>query len=30
MMQEDINKDQLIEYWLIGSNDDYEAMIDMF
>ena len=26
----DFNKDKLIEYWITGSDDDYETMIAMF
>lgn len=26
----DFNKDKLIEYWIAGSDDDYETMIAMF
>lgn len=30
MDNEDFNKDKLIEYWITGSDDDYETMIAMF
>lgn len=30
MGNENFNKDKLIEYWITGSDDDYETMIAMF
>ncbi|NCD42257.1 MAG: HEPN domain-containing protein [Bacteroidia bacterium] len=30
MDNKDFNKDKLIEYWIAGSDDDYETMIAMF
>lgn len=30
MENKDFNKDKLIEYWITGSDDDYETMIAMF
>lgn len=30
MENKDFNKDKLIEYWIAGSDDDYETMIAMF
>lgn len=30
MVNKDFNKDKLIEYWIAGSDDDYETMIAMF
>ncbi|MDY6801895.1 MAG: HEPN domain-containing protein [Bacteroidota bacterium] len=30
MDNKDFNKDKLIEYWIIDSDDDYETMIAMF
>ena len=30
MENKDLNKDKLIEYWIAGSDDDYETMIAMF
>jgi HEPN domain-containing protein len=30
MDNKDLNKDKLIEYWIAGSDDDYETMIAMF
>jgi len=30
MENKDFNKDKLIEYWIVGSDDDYETMIAMF
>ncbi len=30
MDNKDLNKDKLIEYWITGSDDDYETMIAMF
>ena len=30
MNNKDFNKDKLIEYWIAGSDDDYETMIAMF
>lgn len=30
MDNKDFNKDKLIEYWITGSDDDYETMIAMF
>lgn len=29
-MDEDFNEEKLIEYWIAGSDDDYETMIAMF
>jgi HEPN domain-containing protein len=29
-MDKDFNKDKLIDYWIAGSDDDYETMIAMF
>ncbi len=30
MENKDLNKNKLIEYWIAGSDDDYETMIAMF
>ena len=30
MDNKDFNKNKLIEYWIAGSDDDYETMIVMF
>jgi len=30
MENKDLKKDKLIEYWIVGSDDDYETMIAMF
>ncbi|MFP4024769.1 MAG: HEPN domain-containing protein [Thiohalospira sp.] len=30
MENKDFNKNKLIEYWITGSDDDYETMIAMF
>lgn len=30
MENKDFKKDKLIEYWIVGSDDDYETMIVMF
>ena len=30
MDNKDLNKDKLIEYWVAGSDDDYETMIAMY
>lgn len=29
MNNKDLNKDKLIEYWIAGSDDDYETMVAM-
>ncbi|MDD2965088.1 MAG: HEPN domain-containing protein [Bacteroidales bacterium] len=30
MVNKDLNRDKLIEYWIAGSDDDYETMIAMY
>jgi HEPN domain-containing protein len=30
MENKDFNKEKLIEYWIAGSDDDYETMIAMY